>query len=113
MRPHVEILQRARDLITNPEAWTQGTYARDNLGRDVPTEDCMAVCFCSMGAIDRVRYLGRGLWGDRDAAICALANYLWSTRRMSIPGFNDHSEHKAVLAAFDGAIAYELSKEND
>ncbi|WP_460366223.1 DUF6197 family protein, partial [Staphylococcus aureus] len=49
-----EVLTKARELITPPEKWTQGTSARDK--EDVPTsaDDPQAVCFCSIGAIAHI-----------------------------------------------------------
>lgn len=43
---------KVKELLSSPEKWTQGTYARDALGgRPVPPLDEDAVCFCLIGAV--------------------------------------------------------------
>jgi hypothetical protein len=48
-----EILSAAADLIEPEGKWTQGYYARDQFGSDCEPEDSCAVCWCTIGAIER------------------------------------------------------------
>lgn len=69
-----EVLNAAADLLERPGAWTQGDYARDDMGLGIGdyTEEerekggFEPVCFCTIGAINHAR--GRdpdtALWGD-------------------------------------------------
>ena len=49
-----EVLVAARELISDPEHWTQRVVARDQEGNPVLSCDQRAVCFCVAGAINRV-----------------------------------------------------------
>jgi hypothetical protein len=46
-----EVLERAADLLEEPDAWTQGVYARDHNNRQTDDRD-KAECFCALGAIN-------------------------------------------------------------
>ena len=46
------ILREARDLIRDPQSWTQGEYARDGQGRPVLPTANSACRFCAVGAIN-------------------------------------------------------------
>jgi hypothetical protein len=49
-----EILRRAADIIeAQPNAWTQGAPARNEQGLKVNPNHPTAICFCSIGAIQR------------------------------------------------------------
>ena len=47
------VLKTALNLIASPENWTKGAGARNAHGVPVSVDDSQAVCFCSMGAMDR------------------------------------------------------------
>ena len=96
----LETSKAARKLITTPENWTQGEYARDAKGKGLfRAQDASAVCWCAQGAIRKVY----GEESDNLPAIGALksvVDFPWS-----FTSFNDGHTHAEVLAAFDEAIA--------
>jgi hypothetical protein len=49
-----DILTAAADLIAKPGAWTQGTFARTENGKNTGWKEDDAECFCVAGAILRV-----------------------------------------------------------
>ena len=51
----LEALVAAQQLISAPERWTQRVLARDQEGKPVLSCDQRAVCFCVIGAVNRVR----------------------------------------------------------
>ncbi|HSM93432.1 MAG TPA: hypothetical protein VLT47_11150 [Anaeromyxobacteraceae bacterium] len=97
-----DILRRARARIEDPSRWTQGAFARDAKGVDMPAS-CASegVCFCAVGAI----YAEIGddmeaveLWNLLDRAAADLGFH-------SAPYLNDTADHPAVLRLYDLAIA--------
>lgn len=111
----VEVLTEARELITPPERWTRGWYARDAEGREVDATDPNAVCFCSIGALCRAE--GRFEPGVSPVATEYLIEATGSEDTFGILDFNDGklpdpwskprhapARHRKVLAAFDRAI---------
>lgn len=99
-----EKLKAAKQIIINPEAWTQGCIARDPEGEQVSYTDPTAVCYCSFGAI--LKAVNGGDIRPVSAAEPVVA-YLnrsagsWS----SIGGWNDTHSHAEVINGFDTAIA--------
>lgn len=53
-KPSEKILQ-AMEIIGSPERWTKCTLARDSDGVAINLRDSDAVCFCSIGALDKVK----------------------------------------------------------
>lgn len=53
-----ELLRAAGDLLEQPGAWTQGFYARDAKFQQVPPENENAVCWCALGAIEKIGGFG-------------------------------------------------------
>lgn len=98
----VEVLKAARSLLSEPDRWTQGTYARDADGKAVPPSDPAAVCFCIHGAILHVAPSYPDMQ-TRLEAVKALADSLW----VSLVMFNDKRgrTQREVVALFDVAIA--------
>lgn len=95
----VEVLEAARDLISQPERWTQGVYARS--ATDVPSDvESMEACkFCSVGAVLRVCGLAsRDAMSPGQRALVALGGVTHILR------FNDKHTHSEVLDAFNKAI---------
>lgn len=95
-----EILTTARKLISDENNWTQGAYARNIAGDSVLYNDPTAICFCSIGALERVNK------GSRDPIVIAyraLATELGGGS--NIVQFNDKATHQEVLALFDRVIA--------
>src|SRR5271168_1429055 len=53
MKPS-ETLIAARELISVPERWTQGEYARDENRNFCEPFESQATCFCSIGALWKI-----------------------------------------------------------
>ena len=87
----VQLLEDARDLIKDPQHWTQGTY-RSFRGRR-----------CAVGAL---RAMARRLSGPGPAwaAHRLLIDIARSRGFASVEAMNDHSSHHDVVSAFDEAI---------
>jgi hypothetical protein len=87
----VRLLEDARELIKDPQHWTQGTY-RSFRGRR-----------CAVGAL---RAIARRLSGPNPAwaAHRLLIDIARSRGFASVEAMNDHSSHRDVLSAFDEAI---------
>ena len=51
-----DLLIEARALIAKPEAWTQGTGARDADGKPIAVEHDDAISWCATGAINAAVY---------------------------------------------------------
>lgn len=93
-----ELLTVARALLA--QGWTQGVFARDASGAEVPWAGERATCFCILGAINRARTEIGGSF-----SLGVLATNVLRARVGSLPDFNDHATHEQVLALFDEAIA--------
>lgn len=99
-----ETLTEARDLITDPAKWTQHSYAKDVDGRPTYSNSEAAVCWCSLGALQKVIY-GEDRPGERSTPPLHLYSHLKESMDCEhIGAFNDKSSHEEVLAAFDRAI---------
>lgn len=116
----VELLERARALISAPEAWLDGTHrgnvtacATTREGAPVSPGDQRAVRFCAVGAIGRAA----GCEPQVDETeIAALSPAMEEAGRIAdrllgaaadgrwIGLVNDDETHAAVLATFDRAI---------
>ena len=108
----LETLIKARELISDPERWTQGVYARNRSGHRVIYYESDACRFCSLGAIRRSvsETGGFDLKREMDAtsilarAIAGVSpRKQWSSEAVVFE-FNDTHTHAEVLAAFDRAI---------
>lgn len=99
-------LKAARKLIERPECWTKGQAAKDVFGLVAYGEFDRAVCWCAVGAVDRIcgRYLKRF-----NTAIAALKVQMPADPGLhqNIFRFNDDpaTTHADILALFDRAIA--------
>lgn len=98
----LDTLRRARELLSEPNSWTQGTYARDAQGkRCYIWEDCR-VCLCVEGAL---------FSAHEDIEVCVAARdaFEGSLGGAPLDEWNDAPErtHAEVLEAFDRAIAAE------
>jgi superfamily II helicase len=100
----LEILTRARALLSEEVNWTQNSFARTADGVPIQAEDPKACKFCMVGALNRANFeANTNWWVERIAATdvlrCAIGG--------SITGYNDnpYCQHSNVLKAFDRAIA--------
>jgi hypothetical protein len=90
-----QILAAAEELITPPECWTTHHAARDAEGKAVYASHAEAVCWCGIGAIQKVapwsaeRVKAEGLLGE----VCREDHQRGPT------AVNDYVGHEAILAA--------------
>ena len=109
MKPS-ELLIKAKAVIADPKHWTQDVYAKDAKGHHTGPSTPDAVCWCSVGALDKVAH-------EENAYSTHLttAGYLDVVSDecgySGIPDFNDNSSHEAVMKAWDKAI--KLAKEDE
>lgn len=98
----IEILEKARGLITDRYNWTRGSYARDDTGEVCNVDDPKSVCWCTLGAISKVSE--RDLKKEHRATL-AIQNFLDGTYGFShVARFNDNHSHEEVLSVFDMTI---------
>jgi hypothetical protein len=99
----LQILIAARELIADEARWTQNAPARGKSGREVDPNGRHAVCWCLLGAIDRV--------GGRETFISFSGGHYaikaLCRDGLDITAFNDApaTTHPEVLAKLDEAIA--------
>lgn len=112
----LEILKAGRTLLTPPGTWIQGLAAQDREGFGILPEDADAICWCSLGALRRVRQgatvsyaqallqLVNGMPCQPEGDFClAELVFRWNDQ----PGRTQDE----VLALFDKAIAAEESQQ--
>lgn len=118
-----DILQKARKLISKPEAWTKGSFARDAEGRICNSDRSPFACsWCALGAIN---YSTNSFTMAFDAfrlarsllckAVRARVTHDDSDNPTTNPAsYNDSpsTTHADILAVFDDAIAQAISLEN-
>ena len=110
-----DILIDARALIARPQAWTQGTGARDADGEPIGVEHEDAVSWCATGAINCAVYrhadsldIPPALQRARDRAGTILTD---AVTRLTLghysetTTYNDQANHGCIVKAFDIAIA--------
>lgn len=95
------VLKKSRRLISAPQNWTKGVYARDANGKEASATSPSAKSFCIIGAINKV--VERGTVNA--AAHNALINAMPGTYP-TITQFNDAEEttHADIIAVIDAAI---------
>lgn len=100
----------ARKLISRPQHWTKGSYARDEKGISLPRE-CrqFAYCYCAVGATMKAAD-SLNLSSAAQSARIRLAqviNNSTDSLNTSIIDYNDDVErtHAEILELFDNAIA--------
>lgn len=105
-----EILQKTRDLLSDPSHWIKGDLARDDSQSWTNPNHPEAVCWCSWGAVSKVRVdlkdeakqLGILLEGFKEVPTLRFRSGVYPT----IPSMNDHPDttHAEILQGFDNAI---------
>lgn len=84
---------KAWELLSKPEKWTTGDYAKDAHGSYVGTSDPQAVCFCALGAILRC-------YKDDDTKRREVSNqlgeHLYKQGFVSIAAWNDEVGYETV-----------------
>ena len=109
MKPS-ELLIKAKAVIADPKHWAQDQYAKDAKGYSTGPAEPNAVCWCSVGALDKVAY-EENTYKTCLAATEYLAEVSAECGYSGIPDFNDNSSHEAVMKAWDKAI--KLAKEDE
>lgn len=102
MTTPADIVRRARNLISDPEHWCQGSWAKDKNGSNLRFCDDDAVSFCAAGALGRA--------GSEAGCDTFLPHEIYDTldrvigRGGSLTAFNDDHTHAEVIALFDQTI---------
>lgn len=91
----VEVLEAARNLISDPERWTIEVCARDKDYQACGSKNPNATKWCAIGAI--VRYAA-------DPIFKLNARKLLEDIVGNIGNYNDSHTHAEVIAVFDAAI---------
>ena len=95
----VELLKAAKAVIEKEENWTQNAYARNAEGEKVAGDSSSAVCWCSLGAFDKV---SQGAVNSTWTDAVGILSYVSGD---SIATFNDSHTHAQVMVWWDEAIA--------
>ena len=109
MKPS-ELLTKAKAVIADPKHWTQGWYAKDAEGQPVGPRKSYAVCWCSLGALDKVAH-EENTYSTHSTTAGYLDVVSVECGYSGIPDFNDNSSHEIVMKAWDKAI--KLAKEDE
>ena len=109
MKPS-ELLIKAKAVIADPKHWTKGQYARDAKGQASAPCGPDAVCWCSLGALDKVAH-EEYTYDARFAATRCLFDVSEKYGYNGIVDLNDNSSHEIVMKAWDAAI--KLAKEDE
>jgi hypothetical protein len=99
----VTVAREARELISNPDRWTTGAYARTASGEESLSRDPCAAQWCALGAHIRPKVPPR----VRRAVAAALrraARELRPGDRGGPATANDQGGHAVVMAMYDRAI---------
>ena len=103
-----KILQKARELITDPTNWTQNVTARDNQNFPVVATQRDACQWCAVGALARTVYLNIGFKQRAKAYLKAQQSLQKVIPEDTLIGtYNDNHTHQDILATFDKAIEFE------
>lgn len=96
----IEVLEKARELISDPERWTQKVQARGPGDLEVDVFSPTATKWCAIGACRKVS-------GHKDGRLLATANLGDTTRaraHCTVGTYNDKATHAQVLNVFDATI---------
>lgn len=104
-----EFLIGAKKLIEDPTKWTRGWFAKDFNGEHISAIDENAVCFCSLGALER--YDGQPLPINKYHPLTGepynsrfAQDYLVEVMGCAVEDFNDDHTHAEVMKKWDEAI---------
>lgn len=110
----LETLTKARDLLSDPNKWIKGGYARNDCGAVCDPMSPHARQFCMIGAVYASTAHQPWMAGS---VHCRLEAAVMRTkpRFSALATFNDHpnTTHQDVLDIFSIAIAAELNRENN
>ena len=109
-----DFLIEAKKVIEDPTHWTTGWFAKDSSGVNCSSLDVRAVCFCSLGAIerhDKRELLHSELSGD-DAVSALAIKALENVMDFDVEDFNDEHTHEEVMQKWDEAINLAKAQES-
>jgi hypothetical protein len=96
----LDVLKDVRELLSDPNHWTKGAYARDARDNFREPRAPDAVKFCLLGALARFDA------SEYEPALSRLAVGVQRRgQNATLAQFNDASSHEDVLALLDEAIA--------
>lgn len=113
MTIELDILIKARELISTPEKWTQEVLALDRYGcaHDTVMNDFNLVteasCYCGEGAVMVANALLNGNW-DTPRRVMGFLTLVMNQR---LYRYNDTHTHEEILNKFDEAIKFVKLKE--
>lgn len=101
-------LMKARELISDPLHWVQGTYCTSIGGHKM---------YCAAGAIYHALDVAADGPIPESGKLFLLMDQTFSAlmvdqHSVDVEGYNDNHTHDEVLALFDKAIAREIVREN-
>lgn len=99
----IELLEKAKALIGNPDNFTTGVWARNIEGVGIRPESPNAVCFCTLGALRRIERDTKAGEETLYQAEVELSQYT-NAYNLPIPIFNDDHGHTAVMNMFNYTI---------
>lgn len=94
-----DILVKVKDLLSDPEHWCKGWYARTATGVPTTPNAPDAASWCLTGAIRKVEQKGHVALQQQVNRAFRLEDY-----PMNLPDLNDEHTHEEVLAEIDKAI---------
>lgn len=100
MSAALDVLKGAREILSDPEKWTTHVSAQNGLGDPVPPLSANAVCWCAVGAIQKVA----GERDDNDTIYDLVFDAIQAVETRPIYIVNDFEGREATLAVFDKAI---------
>lgn len=105
-----ELLIQAKAVIADPAKWAQNTYAKNSQGVRVGADNPDAICFCSVGALQKISPKCYG----------AYALEVWQAMELlddgcseDILAYNDTHTHAEVMDVWDKAIQMAIEKEKE
>lgn len=113
MNKVAEFLIESKKLIEDPTHWTTGWFAKTNTGASCSSLDDRAVCFCSLGALERhdKRELPYAVYVGGVPSLSKLAQQALETvMGCSVEDFNDDYSHAMVMEKWDEAINFAKTK---
>ena len=99
----VAIIERARQIISDPDNWCRGSFARGRGGASVSVRDPAARRFCAMGALILAAIEITGDATQANELAYGIAKTI--SRTGSLVFINDRQGHGAILQLFDEALA--------
>ena len=102
-----EFMTGAKELIKDESSWTKDWFARNDAGVPVRSLHEDAICFCSLGAIER--FAGCELGDDLVDGVSSRTKEAQGLLETVMGGllveeYNDTHTHEEVMAMWDEAI---------